>query len=174
MSDWGTILLPSRPLLELVVRGTVVFLALLAMMRIVGQRESGGLGLTDLLVVVLVAEAASGGLQGESTAVGDGLVLVAVIFFWSVLVDALAYRFPRFSRVVKARPRTLIEDGRPNRRVMRREFMTDEELLTQLRLHGLEDVAEVRRALLEPNGMVSVLGGDRAEPDQADQHPAVG
>jgi uncharacterized membrane protein YcaP (DUF421 family) len=57
---------------------------------------------------------------------------------------------------------------------MRREFMTDEELLTQLRLHGLQDVAEVRRALLEPNGMVSVVRGDRAEPGQTDRHPAVG
>jgi uncharacterized membrane protein YcaP (DUF421 family) len=58
MVDWAAILLPSRPLLELVVRGTVVYLALLAMARVAGQRESGGLGLTDMLVVVLVAEPA--------------------------------------------------------------------------------------------------------------------
>jgi uncharacterized membrane protein YcaP (DUF421 family) len=174
MVDWVAILLPSRPLLELVVRGTVVYLALLAMARVAGQRESGGLGLTDLLVVVLVAEAASNGLQGDSTAIGDGLVLVAVIFFWSVLIDALAYRFPTFSRIVKARPRTLVEDGRPNRRAMRRELMTGEELLTQLRLHGIENLDEVRRALLEPNGMVSIVRRDGAEPGEADRPPAVG
>lgn len=89
-------------------------------------------------------------------------------------MDALSYRFPRSSRVVKARPRTLVEDGKPNRRLMRRELMTDEELLTQLRLRGIEDLSEGRCALLEPNGMVSVVVRDGAEPDEPDRPPAVG
>jgi uncharacterized membrane protein YcaP (DUF421 family) len=97
-----------------------------------------------------------------------------VIFFWSVLIDALAYRFRTFSRIVKARPRTLVEDGRPNRRALRRELMTDEELLTQLRLRGIENLDEVRRALLEPNGMISIVRRDGAEPDEPDRPPVVG
>jgi uncharacterized membrane protein YcaP (DUF421 family) len=167
--DWRAIFEPSASLLELFVRGTVTFLALMVLLRVVGQRESGGLGLTDLLVVVLVADAASAGLTGGVDSIPDGLLLVVTILFWSVALDAVAYRWPRVAAVIKARPRPLIKDGRLDRRVMRREFMTREEVLSQLRLHGIEDPAEVRRAYLEPNGMISVIrrggaGADSAEP----------
>ncbi len=157
MPDWEAIVLLSASPLELVVRGTVTFVVLMVLFRVVGQRESGGLGLTDLLLVVLVAEAANPGLVGDATTIADGVVLVVTLLFWSVALDAACYRWPRFSVLVKARPRLLIEDGRLNRRLMRREFMTDEEMLTQLRLRGVQDPATVRRAYLEPNGMVSVI-----------------
>ena len=92
MPDWNAVFEPAIPLLEAFVRGTITFLALLALIRIVGQREAGGLGITDVLLVVLVAEAAAAGLHGEATSVTEGLVLVATILFWSVALDALAYR----------------------------------------------------------------------------------
>jgi uncharacterized membrane protein YcaP (DUF421 family) len=155
MPDWDQIFMPSVPLVELFVRGTVMFLALSVMMRIVGQRESGGIGITDLMVVVLVAEAANAGLAGDAKSIVDALLLVAVILFWSVALDAVAYRWLRFATVLKSRPKPLIEDGRLNRRVMRREFMTYEEVLSQLRLQGLQGVDQVSRAFREPNGMVS-------------------
>ncbi|GAA2404411.1 DUF421 domain-containing protein [Streptomyces glaucosporus] len=157
MPELSEMFAPDAPLPETVLRGVVIYLALLAMMRVVGQRESGGLGLTDVLIVVLIAEAVSGGLGGDSDSVTDGIVLTAAILVCSVAVDAAAYRFPRFAAVVKASPRPLIRDGRLNRRLMRREFMTTEEVLSQLRLHGVHDPAQVRLAYLEPNGMISVL-----------------
>ncbi len=158
MPAWDDIITPNVPLTEIFIRGTVTFLALTAMMRVVGQRETGGLGLTDLLVVVLVAQAVDSGLAGDTaSSVLDGLLLVAVILFWSVLLDAMSYRWPRLARFVKSRPETLIEDGRLNRRTMRREFLTYDEVLSQLRLHGLENVDQVSRAYIEPNGLVSVI-----------------
>ncbi len=83
----------ETPVLELLIRGAVVFLALLVLMRITGQRESVGLGVTDVLLVVLIAEAAAGGLVGDSHSVTDGIIVVATILVCSVAVDA-AYRFP--------------------------------------------------------------------------------
>ncbi len=90
-------------------------------------------------------------------------MLVATVLFWSMAVDALAYRSPRLARVLKARPRPLIADGELNRKVMRRELMTDEEVASQLRLHGIEDIDEVVRAYIEPNGMISLIRRDRRE-----------
>ena len=155
--DWANILVPSAPLVELLVRGTLVFLGLMVLLRVLGQREAGGLGLTDLLVVVLVVDAASSGLTGETHSIGDGFILVLTILFWSVVLDAVSYRWPRLGRFIKARPKPLIEDGRLNRRVMRRELMTDVEVYAQLRLHGIEGLEQVHRAYLEPNGMISVV-----------------
>lgn len=170
MPDLSGMFTLQTPVLELVIRGAVVFLVLLVLMRVTGQREAGGLGLTDVLLVVLLAEAVTGGLVGDSHSVTDGIIVVATILVCSVAVDAAAYRFPRFAAVFKARPKKLIKDGRPDRTVMRRELMTNQELLSQLRLHGVQDPARVRLAYLEPNGMISVLT-DTDEETEEPQHP---
>jgi uncharacterized membrane protein YcaP (DUF421 family) len=69
-----------------------------------------------------------------------------------VAVDAVAFRFPTLGRLIKAQPRPLIVDGRPNRAVMRREFMTREEVTSQFRLHGIEDIGVVQRPISSPTG----------------------
>lgn len=164
--NWSALFVPAVPLGETLVRGTVIFLALLLMMRIAGQREAGGLGITDLLVVVLIAQGAAGGLLGDSTSITDSLLLVATILAWSVAVDALSYRFPRVARALKSRPRVLARAGELDRNALRREFMTRDEVMSQLRLHGVADLAEVERVVLEPNGMISVVRRDHEELDE--------
>lgn len=102
--DWASVFVPTAPMLELVVRGTVTFLVLILLLRLVGQREAGGLGMTDLLVVVLVADAASAGLTGDAETIGDDLLLVGTILAWSVVLDGITYRWPRVGRAIKAGP----------------------------------------------------------------------
>ncbi len=172
MPEWDAVFLPSVPLLETFVRGTVIFLVVTAFVRIAGQRESGGLGITDLMVVLLVAEAATPGLAGTAMSVADSLLQIAVIIAWSIALDAIAYRWPRLGRVLKSRPKPLIENGRLNRRVMRREFMTDDEVVSQLRLQGIENVGTVRRAYIEPNGQISILTREDPKPTGA-REPSV-
>jgi uncharacterized membrane protein YcaP (DUF421 family) len=161
MIDTEALLSTSVPILETFLRGTITFFGLLAMMmRIIGQRESGALGITDVLLVVLVAEASAVGLHGTATSVTDGLLLVARILFWSLVVDAISYRWPAAGRLLKAQSRVLIDKGVVNRSVVRRELMTHDEVLAQLRLHGIDDPSEVERACIEPNGMISVMRRD--------------
>lgn len=165
MPEWSLVFEPSVPVGETVLRGTLMFLAILVLMRLGGQREAGGLGITDVLLVVLVAEAAAPGLYGEAVSVTDSVILIVTIVLWDLAVDACAYRSPKWARLLKARPRPLIEDGRLNRRVMRRELMTDQEVEAQMRLHGVKDLKTVARAYIEPNGMISILRRDDEEAD---------
>ncbi len=174
MPNWGELFRLSAPIGEILVRGTVMFLALFALMRVTGKREVGAHSLTDLLVVVLVAEAAAHGMAGDSRAIPDSLLLVATILFWSVALDALAYRWAALARVLKSRPAPLIVDGEVNQRALRREFMRRDELMEQLRLHGITDVGSVARAYLEPNGMISVIRKDHGEVDHPPKPPAAG
>ena len=157
MPGWDSMFALSMPLAEIGLRGTIMFLAITGLMRMVGQRESGGLGITDVLLVVLIADAAGSGLRGDASSITEGLLLVGTILFWSISLDAIAYRSPRFAAMIKGKPKPLIKEGSTDRRVMRRELMTTQELLSQLRLHGLEDIAAVERAYLEPNGMISIV-----------------
>ena len=160
--DWASMLEPSLPVAELVVRGSLLFLGLTFILRLTGQRESGALALTDLLVVVLLAEAVSHAFAPDSTSVTDGLILVVTILAWSVVLDALAYKFPSVRKVLKPSKRPLIENGQLNKRLMRREFMSRQEIEAQLRLQGIEDLDQVKYAFMEPNGMISAFrkGGE--------------
>lgn len=161
----------SLPVLELVTRGSVIFLGLTLLLRVVGQREAGGLAVTDLLLIVLLVQAVAHAFAPESTSLTDALVLVLTLLFWSVALDALSYRFPWAGRLLRRSTKVIVEDGVPNRRAMHREFLSPDELETQLRLHGVEHISEVRRAYLEPNGMVSVFRKDHTATNPAPKPP---
>ena len=155
--DWMKILAPSTPGLEIVVRGSLMYLALFAMLRFILRRETGSLGITDLLVIVLIADAAQNGMAGSYRSVSDGLLLVATIIVWSYVLNFLAFRYPFWRRIIQAPRVQLVRDGRIVRRNLEHEKITEEELLAEIHAHGCEEVSDVRAAWIEPDGMVSVI-----------------
>ncbi|HLZ36588.1 MAG TPA: YetF domain-containing protein [Mycobacteriales bacterium] len=155
--DWPTVVGFHTNPVEIVVRGTVTYLAILLLLRFTFKREAGTTSMTDLLVLVLLADAAQNAMAGDYRSVPEGLLLVATLVFWTVAVDALAYRYPRFRRIVQPKPLVLIRNGRMLRRNMRRELMTEEELLSELRQRGVADVSTVECAQMEPDGEVSII-----------------
>jgi uncharacterized membrane protein YcaP (DUF421 family) len=158
--DWARLLLPSTPLLEIFLRGSLVYLALFLMLRFVLKRESGTVGITDLLVVVLLADAAQNALADDYHAVPDGLLLVATIVFWAYTLNWLGYRFPGIGRLVHPPPLLLVENGELIKRNMRKEFITEDELYSMLRQQGVDDPRQVKQAHMEGDGKISVITMD--------------
>src|SRR3569833_2239733 len=97
--DWRSVFVPTVPLLEFILRGTVIYLFLFFMLR-VSRRETGGMGISDLLVVVLVADASQNAMASEYKSITEGLVLVATIAFWDFFLDWLGYRFASVERLL--------------------------------------------------------------------------
>jgi len=144
-------------MLEIFLRGTIMYLALFAMLRIVLKREAGAIGVTDLLVIVLVADASSNALSADYTSITEGVVLVGVILFWSFALNWLGFRVPWFGRLVHPPPLELIRDGRMLRRNMEKELISEQELMSQLRQQGVDDIGDVKRACIEGDGHISVV-----------------
>jgi uncharacterized membrane protein YcaP (DUF421 family) len=155
--DWVRLFLPSASWLELVTRGTVTYLSLFVLLRVILKRQSGTISITDLLLITLIADAVQNGMSGSYTSITDGIILVITIICWSFALDWLGARSPRFQRFVHPPPLPLVRDGKLLRPNMRREFIMEEELMSQLREHGVEDLAEVKLAYLEGDGEVSVI-----------------
>lgn len=145
-------------------RGTVMYLCIFFILRVVFKRESGGPGITDLLVVVLIADAAQNGMAGTYGSVPEGLLLVSTIVFWSAVLNALAFRYRRFRRLLRHRPLVLVRDGRLLRGNMAKELVTDGELFSQLREAGITGLSQVRLARMEPDGKLSVARYDNGVP----------
>lgn len=167
--DWGAILTPEIPVLEIVARGSLMYLALFALLRFVLKREAGTLGITDLLVVVLLADAAQNGMAGDYSSVPDGLILVATIIFWAWFLNWLGFRLPFVQRLLYPQPLPLVRDGRLLRRNLKKELITEDELLSQFRLQGVGELSDVAAAFMEGDGRISVVQREPARQPAPDR-----
>jgi uncharacterized membrane protein YcaP (DUF421 family) len=164
--DWHTALVPTVNLGELFLRGSVLYLFLFFAFRIL-RRQGGAIGMSDLLAVVLIADAAQNAMASEYRSVPEGLVLVSTILFWDWALDWLAFRFPTVRPLVQAGAVPLIVRGRYQRENMDRQLITEDDLKSQLRQHGVAGARGVVLCNLEGDGHISVLQSEE-EDHQAD------
>lgn len=156
--DWRELFVPDKPLLQVAVRGTVIYVVIFFLVRVIPNRQVGGVGMNDLLLVVLIASAATNALAGDYKSITNGVVLVTTIVFWSYAFNWAGHRFPALHRLFHPTPRPLIKDGEVQRDNMRRELITEEELVGKLRRQGISEVEGVKEAHVESDGQVSVVG----------------
>ena len=164
--NWGDLFGLTISPLEIFVRGSLVYWFIFLIFRLVLRREVGAIGVADVLVVVLIADASQNAMAGDYRSITDGLLLISTIVFWNFLVDWLAFRWRWLGHVLEPPPLLLIEHGRMNRANMRREFLTLDELRSKLREKGVEDLAQVKRAVMESDGEISVIRLDGAQTDR--------
>ncbi len=161
--DWQQILALDIPIVEIFFRGSAVYLVLFFLLRFLLRREAGTVGITDLLVIVLLADATQNAMAGNYHSITAGLMLAATIIGWSYTLDWLGFRFPRLERWIRPPPLPLVRNGRMLKQNMRRELITEEELMGHLRLQGVDDISDVKLAFMESDGRISVIqkGGRR-------------
>jgi uncharacterized membrane protein YcaP (DUF421 family) len=157
MAEWEPGLLAA-----VAVRTALVFAFLVAGLRLTGRRQAGELNLRDLLLVLVLANS----VQNAMTQ-GDGRLTVALVSSGTLLLlgtlfAALQSRHPCWERWVVGVPTVLVEDGRARRRSMRREGVSQNDLLAAVREQGLADLSGVRLAVLEVDGSISVIPRDHS------------
>lgn len=142
---------------ELIIRGTATFWFLFVLLRFVLRRDVGSLGIADVLLVVLIADASQNAMAGDYRTLADGFVLVVTIAGWNYAFDWAAYHSPILRRIIEAPTLELIRNGQINFSNLRHQMMTLEELRGKLRASGIEHVAEVKSARLESDGEITVI-----------------
>jgi len=142
---------------ELVVRGSSIYWSLFLLFRFVLRRDAGSLGLADILMIVLIADAAQNGMSGEYKSVSEAFLLVGTIAFWNYAIDWLSFRYPWFARFAEPRVVPLVRHGRLLAANLRREMVTVEELTSQLRQNGIQRLEDVKHAFLEADGHLSII-----------------
>lgn len=151
----------TMPAAELVLRGSVIYWFLFAIFRFVIRRDVGSVGIADLLILVLVADAAQNAMAGEYRSVTDGMILVGTLIFWNLLLDWLAFRFSLVRRLAQPSALQLVRQGRILMRNMRREFISEDELWARLRQDGIERLDQVKAVYMEADGSFSVIRNDQ-------------
>ena len=140
----------------------MIYAALLVALRVFGKREVGQFTVYDLVFVLLVANALQPAMTGPDASVAGGLILIVTLVLTNVAVGRLA-DVPALHRFFVPPPAVIYSDGRYMMRVMRREGVSRDEVEMAAREHGLEDMKEVDRAVLEEDGSISIVGGSSHE-----------
>lgn len=167
--DWQSLVVPSGSILEIILRGTAMYLAVFILLRVTARRQVGSLSMTDLLLITFIADASQNALAGEYKSIPEGVVLVGTIIFWSYALDWLSYHSASLRRWIEPPPVPLIKNGRLLRRNMRRELITDVDLKAQLREQGISDISKVKEAYVETDGNISVVGREEEHHGKAEK-----
>ena len=146
--------------LELIARGTLIYWFLLLLFRFVLRRDAGSLGVADLLFVVIVADASQNALSGGYETVAEGLILVATLAAWNYALDLAGYHWKAARWLTEPPALLMVENGRIVATNMRRQFVTRDDLESEMRQVGIDDLSKVRKAFMEADGKFSFLTTD--------------
>jgi len=151
------ILVPEIAVAEKVLRSVVVYGFLLVSFRVAGKRLLGQLTAFDLVVLLIISNVLQNAAIGNDVSLGGGLLGAAVIILLNVMVAWLTFRHKRLERLVENTPTVIVKHGHVIRANLDREHMSLAELRAALRKEGIATMSEVRYAILEEDGHVSVI-----------------
>ena len=142
---------------ELVVRGTAVYWFLFLLFRFVLRRDAGSVAIADIMLLVLIADASQNAISGGYETLADGAVVVMTLAAWNYLLDWVSYRSPAMRRLLQPSPLMLVRNGQVLRANLRREMVTTDELMAAMRQQGIDNIALVKSARMEADGLITVI-----------------
>ena len=154
MSD---LFVPVVPVWEVVLRTVVVYVAVFGLLRLAGKRELGQMSVLDLVVILVIANAVQNAMNGGDNSLTDGLVAAATLIAMNIAMTRVGRRLPFFSRFVIDHPTLLLSDGAVVQTNLDREGVSLDEIEMAAREHGIDDLAAVSAAILEPDGSISII-----------------
>jgi uncharacterized membrane protein YcaP (DUF421 family) len=141
---------------SLVIRGTVVFCAILLLLRIAGKRAITNMGMAEFVALLLISNAVQNAMNGGDNSLIGGIILATVIIILSRAFQYATFRWRKVERIVQGRPTLLIHNGKILHEHLKHELLNVRELRTILRKQGIHDIHDVCDAVLESDGFVSV------------------
>ncbi len=139
------------------IRTAIIYLFLIAALRITGKRQLGELQPIELVVTLLISDLASVPMQESGAPLLSGLIPIAVLVSLELILSALMMKSNRLSRLISGNPVVLINDGKLSQKALRQLRLTVEDLLETLRQQDVFDLREIRYAIVETNGSISLF-----------------
>ncbi|MBX7149933.1 DUF421 domain-containing protein [bacterium] len=149
--------IPQEPILNLFIRSVVVYFVLLIGIRISGKRDVGNMTPFDMVLLLLIANGVQNAMTGNDYTLSGGLLVGVFLLIINFIVSRLSWRFKAVRKVIEGVPTPLVYDGKVIVKNMQIEKITDDELSQALREHDAARVDDVKLAMLEIDGSISVI-----------------
>ncbi len=153
---------PELSPLEVVLRAAIIYAFLIVAFRVVGRKELGRWGASDVVLLFLISVAARQTIVGEDRSLTTAMVALGTLLGLDWALSALTARSSRLADLLEGKVRQLVRDGELQRDVMRRTRISEDELLEQVRRAGKETLADLKDAFLERSGKITVVLREQA------------
>jgi uncharacterized membrane protein YcaP (DUF421 family) len=149
-----------NPYLDVILRSAAVYLFMVIALRIFGKKELSQLNTADVILILLISNAVQNAMVGSDTSLWGGLAAATVLFAINYVLKKLMYRYKGFSNFMQEKPEILIHNGNLDFKMLSRLSITSDELREAMREHGVEYFKDVKLAMLEIDGNISIISGD--------------
>jgi len=157
MGDFGEIFRLGIPWTHLVLRAVIIYVVFFIGLRLFGKRELGQFTTFDLVLVLLIANALQPAITGPDNSVTGGAIVIAVLLLFNRGVAILRSRWPWFDALIEPPPTVVVEDGQISKAALEKEGHSDTDVEMAIREHGVEKLSDVKEAVLENDGSISVV-----------------
>ena len=144
-------------MLSIFIRTLLIYLLLIATVRLMGKRQIGELEVTDFVTTLLLSELAALPITDLNIPVSHALIPMITLLFLEVASSVVLIRLPRLKGLVSARPTVIIQNGKLSLKALRQVRISAEELMGELRQQGYTSPAQIEDAILEKNGKLTLL-----------------
>lgn len=155
-------------MLTVLIRTFIIYISLIAVMRIMGKRQLGELEISDLVTTFLISEIASLPITDTEIPLSHAIIPIIVLLSLEVSISTLLSKFPKLKFVFSSRPSTIIKDGEICKKAFEESRLSFDELFTELRQQGCDDISQIKYAILEQNGNITVIQKAKYKPLCAD------
>ncbi len=149
--------LPEIPVWEIIVRAIIVFLFVLIIIRISGKRDVGEMSPADLILLLLMSASAHSSLAGSDKSILGGLIGVGTLLGVNYIFNSIAFRSKGFEKFLKGHPEVIVQNGEVQMKILKRHRLSLMQLKVGLRKEGIEEIDDVRIAVLEPDGEITAF-----------------
>jgi uncharacterized membrane protein YcaP (DUF421 family) len=144
--------------MDAVLRGLVVYVFLLVLFRIAGRRTLSQMTNFDFVMLLIISEATQNAMLGNDYSVTNGFLVILTLIGIDIGLSVMKQRFPSIERYVDGLPVVIVDEGRPLKELMARARVDEQDILSSAReKHGLERMEQIKYAVLEKNGGISIV-----------------
>ncbi|UFH34386.1 DUF421 domain-containing protein [Flavobacterium acetivorans] len=150
-----------NPYLDIIIRSTSVYLFMLIALRLFGKKELSQLNTADVILILLISNAVQNAMVGNNSSLWGGIAAATVLFTINFVFKKLMYKYPKLSNLMQDKPEILIHNGNLDFKTLSKLNITSEELKEAMREHGVEHFTDVKLAMLEIDGNISIISGEK-------------
>ena len=150
-----------NPYFDIILRSVSVYLFMVIALRIFGKKELSQLNTADVILILLISNSVQNAMVGSNSSLAGGLVAALVLFIINFILKKVMFHSKSFSDLVQDKPLILIHDGKIDFKALSRLEISSDEIDEVIREHGVESYKEVKLAMMEIDGNISVISGDK-------------
>ena len=150
-----------NPYLEIILRSATVYLFMVIALRVFGKKELSQLNTADVILILLISNSVQNAMVGSNSSLEGGIVAALVLFTINFILKKIMYKFKNVNDFIQDNPKILILNGIIDFKALAKLEITSEELDEVIREHGIEYFKDVKLAMMEVDGNISVISGDK-------------